>query len=546
MEHESHHSPDLDSNKSFTVPFVGPPLPPENLELDPNLPSHSDYSERVALLDLKGVEAKDFFKEYPDGEVDNKSDRYETLSKGVTVFRDIGLTFYQVNQEDIDSGKDPRINIRKKLSMIPEFSYVADLPDYKLESFNIPRDSVKAGMLIPIPWDLKDRILREEQLVEYAKVAVDQLKTDPVYGRQMKEILESCTLNELFASMIAQAKQESGGKPLGQFAFHRYEHKYKAFSYSMFHIVQVDAGLRARRNLNMTEGQLYHPVNACKLFIAFIIEKRKRDYEEYLPISNDYNKFASMYNGSGWRSYNPNYVRNISSYYPEALAWLNGESGDIKSPDDKEKAGDTPKTKEKAQIDPAGLEAVGNRNSLYQIIRDLNWKHPDRPLKTNGQIKDFSERIMQYLKDLYKDDTYFQKDKMGIGIDEYGIFIIFERKNRKDKLRLKTDEASPLPDRARVSDHVKEKSTEAESNVYVNIRGVDLFTVIQDANWANKRPVKLDSDIRDIVRSVTAYLSRSFGTTIFYKSDKIALGKDDQGIYAIYQRGKQKSGKLRG
>ena len=124
---------------------------------------------------------------------------------------------------------------------------------------------------------------------------------------------------------IAVAKQEGGGRPLGQFTLHRWEHHKKAFSFSYFHVLMKGPGLTARRKLNLTEGQLLHPENAVMLFLAFLIEKTKeraKHADRYFPIWEHDEDFAKFYNGGKWKEKNPDYLVNLERYYQEADAHL--------------------------------------------------------------------------------------------------------------------------------------------------------------------------------------------------------------------------------
>ncbi len=94
--------------------------------------------------------------------------------------------------------------------------------------------------------------------------------------------------------------------------------------------------MKARQNLNMTEGQLYHPKNAAKLFLAFLCEKSRRgrscNPEKFFPLMKNLNKFARFYNGTAWRRINPHYTRNLKKYYRDSKRVLGGRKAKRKSP----------------------------------------------------------------------------------------------------------------------------------------------------------------------------------------------------------------------
>jgi hypothetical protein len=273
-----------------------------------------------------GKKNKEFFRKVKGGEFSDKEKKKRTLEigKGVVIFEDIGLTFYHVQEGDTFE------TIRSKLSQFIEFRYLKDLPENKLKSFNIPKSSLEPGMWIPVPKEEGDRTITDVQFAHYCNNAIDEMLKDKRYGYAVKKILKKVSKKELIATMIAVAKQESGGKPIGQFEFHRWEPGQDSFSFSLFHVLMKGAGLEARKNLDMTEGQLYHPKNAAKLFLAFMCEKSKKgkkfNPEKLFPIMKNKNKFAEFYNGKAWKKINPHYVRNLKKYHRKALELFGGKN----------------------------------------------------------------------------------------------------------------------------------------------------------------------------------------------------------------------------
>jgi hypothetical protein len=245
-----------------------------------------------------------------------RKERLEVLKGGEQIFHDIGLDFYKVR-----AGDNPT-SIRKKLAKYPEYAHLAQQTN-KLHSFNIPSRSLQVDMWLPIPLENEDRQLTDEQFAGYAKEGIDDLKGHTEYGPIVRSIIEEVGESDLVATMIAVAKQESGGLPLGQFELHRWEKKYRAFSFSMFHVLMEKngPGLTARRELDLTEGQTYHPRNAVKLFIGFMAEKAG-DPTKYFPVDQNISSFASFYNGTAWRRTNPGYDQHVISYYRAAQKLL--------------------------------------------------------------------------------------------------------------------------------------------------------------------------------------------------------------------------------
>ncbi len=260
----------------------------------------------------------DYFSPIIDGEfsIKERESRTKRLPNGEEIFSDIGLDFYHVVTGDTLE------EIRKRLCYYQKYAYLKHQTG-KLNSFNIPDTELKAGMWLPVPLERKDRQLGDAEFAGYAVRAIDEILLHTKYGPVVADIILKIGESNLVATLIAVAKQESGGLPLGQFELHRWEKKYQAFSYSMFHILmnQGGAGLKARHDLGLTEGQTYHPSNAVKLYIGFMVEKTK-DPVSFFPIDQHGSQFAKFYNGSKWETTNPNYVTDITGYYKDAQILL--------------------------------------------------------------------------------------------------------------------------------------------------------------------------------------------------------------------------------
>lgn len=280
--------------------------PDRKIEFNPFFESNPDY--------LRAVEGGEF-------SASERRERMETLPGGEQIFHDIGLDFYQVKKGDTIS------EIRQRLVKYPKYAHLESQTN-KLHSFNIPAKKLQVGMWLPIPLENADRQLTDEQFAHYAQLGIGDVKKHKEYGPYIQEILKEVSEDDLVATMVAVAKQESGGLPLGQFESHRWEQRYKAFSFSMLHVLMERGGpgIAARRDLDMTEGQTYHPRNAVKLFLGFLVEKAVHDLHErprdYFPVDKHGEKFARFYNGRAWKSINPHYVTNLTRYYREAQALL--------------------------------------------------------------------------------------------------------------------------------------------------------------------------------------------------------------------------------
>lgn len=277
----------------------------------------------------------EYFTRFPRGEMTNTYEKQNTIYNKKTrthLVDDHGLFFYRVQKwdnlgkitdkiialnpddfwylEDIQAGRSSRIKWERQSA--------------KINGFNIPANKIKAGMWIPVPWEREERVLSEKLLMNYAATAVEQMLIHPKYSPYMKKILSKLSKRDMVSLMLATAKQESGGKPIGKNEFHRWEAHQGSFSFSMFHVLMSWPGLKARRNLEMTEWQTYHPLNACKLFLWFIIEKLiergNMGFIKWLNSistlsSGNFDNYATFYNGNGWKRTNPHYTKNMRKYF---------------------------------------------------------------------------------------------------------------------------------------------------------------------------------------------------------------------------------------
>jgi hypothetical protein len=399
----------------------------------------------------------EFFREVPGGEFSptEHAARTKTIRKGITVFRDIGVTFYKVQKGDSIE------KIRGKLSLIPEFKYVKDQRN-KIQSFNIKDKWLKAGMDLPIPMENSKRELTDEQFYAYARKAVEKMKTDAHYAIFTKQLLEVMSEDELVALVMGAAKTESGGKPMGHNEFHRFEKPRNGiprFSYGAHHVMIEGPGAAAKRDLNLTLGQLYHPQNSSKLFIGFLANKIKErggkvKPGDFFPLTPEKaEKFAEFYNGKYWRERNKRYDKNIDHFYHESLETI--QSLEIKldpqemaeapvveekQPSSHQEYKPVHKPKHKAEkekythIDYVNIH-VGK--ALFRAILDANVKNGRKSIKTNAEAMKLSNKILKYLEKMYGDNTYYSGDKIGVGIDRLGPVMVFERDGKRAIFRIK-------------------------------------------------------------------------------------------------------------
>lgn len=238
----------------------------------------------------------DYSKPYPNGEFSDaeKAFRTQRLEEGLIVRYDVGLNFYRVQPGDNLDG------IKDKLSKYENFSYLKNLPKGKIKTFNISAGVLKPGMWLALP-PQKSPVegLTDAKFIENCRDAIKEIQSNPIYGRFVVDLLRRTTEDQVVAMMLACAKTESGSGRLDQFALFRYQAgSHKCYSYTLFHILMDGAGLKARQNLGMTEGQTLEPKNSAKLFLAFMIEKAPDTFQKLFPLDGNTKKFATFYNGN--------------------------------------------------------------------------------------------------------------------------------------------------------------------------------------------------------------------------------------------------------
>ncbi|MCF7836601.1 hypothetical protein K9N08_00055 [Candidatus Gracilibacteria bacterium] len=512
-----------------------------------------------STINLEEQKKQPYFPDVESYEWDKNEDFFkkdfeckrERVSEKIDLIRDVELTFYVVRSGNTISG------IRRKLAKLPEFRYL-NRPEYgqKMYGFNIrPRD-LNAEMLIPIPLESHERIITDEQFTNYCQKAIEEMKTDSIYEAKIRQLLKKFSEKDLLELMIAVAKQESGGKPLGQFEFHRWENHLNAFSFSIFHVVMKGPGIKARQKLKMSEGQTYHPENAAKLFLAFLFEKTgKEGIENYLPLGKHktearFNKFAKFYNGNLWKKYNPKYVKNLKKYLASAHDLLNGDTTrplQKPSPDDeirlatkskskkltgKKKTTPTPTKVEPVKSGPLLFE-IGETN-LRQAILDANWltiqETKTNHLQSNKNVKFFVNRVLEYLKKRYPDTgtTYYTTDQIGVNRDKSGLFLIFERRGQRAILR--------------VSQNITQPEKSARTPKFRAI-GVNLAPqAILNSNFENskifgKNILETNENASILANKLVEYLKKIYGKPTYFPTDQIAIWNNKKiGPHLIFQR----------
>ena len=215
---------------------------------------------------------------------DFKVTRDETYKdKWVILIRDAWMTFYIVQE-----GETTKEQIKEKLSSIPEFSYLNDsIYNNKIMGFNVPDSSLKKWLYIPIPVQATDRKINIDEFREYSRIALHEMENNSIYWKKTQELIKKVWEEKVINIMTAFARcetatdQEKFLDPIWTAELHRWEPKYKSFSFSYYHVLMEKNAdgktpwpwLKARQNLWLTEWQCYHPINAWKLFLWYCFEK---------------------------------------------------------------------------------------------------------------------------------------------------------------------------------------------------------------------------------------------------------------------------------
>lgn len=237
----------------------------------------------------------------------------------VTLLRDNKLTFYVVKKWESLSV------IKNKLQKIPEFSYLSqeeyNIPDNwrNIYSFNTPSSSLTPWFRLPIPLKRENREISEVDFKKAAKDALKEMKTNTVYGDKTKELLNNVSEKDIVDIMTAYARCETApdwkkfSDNIWNVELHRWEPKYKAYSFSYFHILMGEwPWLNARKKLWLTEWDCYDAKNACKLFLWYCFEKKRWDPTYFFQVKNlwDAKRVWGTYNWSP-NSYWPKFWANI-------------------------------------------------------------------------------------------------------------------------------------------------------------------------------------------------------------------------------------------
>jgi len=501
--------------------------------------SISPEAEAEAPLDRFILEQEDpyftneaFFERHSGGRYTTKEERRqtETLEHGEKILHDAGLDFYRVERGDSIT------RIRKKLSRYPQYRYLTEQTQ-KIASFNIPNRELRAGMWLPIPLKADTRAIDDNAFIVYAKRAIDDMKRDPEFGDDIGRILNQVKEEDLVATLMATAKQEAGDQPIGQFALHRWEPHHKRFSFSLFHILMKGAGLQARQALDMTEGQTYHPENACKLFLAFLAIKSRGHAERYFPIDENLNAFATFYNGAAWKKTNPQYTRNIKRYYTEAnqLILHGPQSGTASA--DVHRVTDPVARIEQRHSGVSVVSVTIGQRSLYDVIKDINYiakkKGVASPLANDKELGEAEALISRYLNRKYpRQGNISSTDRISIGIDQHGSFIIFNRDGEEGLIRLSLED-SPRP---------KEPDPSQPTEMAQIARQTSLQSLIRDINYRYRQkypqaPIETDESLPAATIRVRRYLEAIYGDPSLRADDELSIGIDKYGAYLKFRRG---------
>ena len=203
------------------------------------------------------------------------------------------IFFYRVQNNDNLTTIVDKI----KKSCGPKFEYLNYREYQGVFGFNIPGTVIHPGFLLAIPIEKSKRITSKEKFLDEADEAIEEMKKTPKYGKRFSGFMKTVSKEDVKRSAYAYAMAES---ELGVYALNRWEKKYKAYSFSYFHVLmgKGNPGFTARMNLRLSEGDvILSPKNSVKLFIAYWLEKDKKS-EECLALSpSNIQKCGTQYNG---------------------------------------------------------------------------------------------------------------------------------------------------------------------------------------------------------------------------------------------------------
>jgi|GEM_PF-2895594 len=390
------------------------------------------------------------------------------LEEGIEIKKDGILTYYKVQPGDTVSGIKKKLlqplktndSSKNKPLKYPQFKYLEG-EGVGQGSFNVPPKLLRAGIYFPLPVPREHREVSDEKFANYCHEALQEMKVDKEYGPKIMQMIAASSEKEIITTMIAVAKLECGGEPLGRFSFHRWENHTNAFSYSYYHILYKDAGYKACQKLKLTPGKLLHPKNAGKAFLAFLIEKTQNPEtlfplysqgREKKPEDIDRNDpslthFADIYNGN-WRKGNPYYTLKLGIYYQKTLAFMNHEKVDYT---------ESPKM---PFVPCIGKSSKGKPNEgtlksdFVGILQDVNYIYSmifgkdNRPIRRSPQYTNFATSLVGAFKKFNLDLAIKPEDENGTGGDliriavnsEGAPLVEFQRQTPGQKKKFSIDE----------------------------------------------------------------------------------------------------------
>lgn len=302
-----------------------------------------------------------FFEKDLDQKIANNK-TIEKLWNWIILLHDAWLTFYLMVPEDIQeksNNNSSRTNtiefIRNKLGNIPQFSYLQNdiykptnnvvtnsfniRPDFKEQAENSTLN--KYPFWIPIPIKKEIREISNENFNISWENAIDiigEYNKDYEYIRN--KVSEEYSKENIAKLLTSIALVETGKttKTIWVDTYHRRETwSHDCFSFGPSHVLMEHGWLKSRKNLWVTEWQMYHPTISNMVVMWFMIEKIKETWtkdkdaiakklinmlnfidDDYIkPDNQNLNKFCKFYN---WGTYKSN---NYHEKITTALNWLN-------------------------------------------------------------------------------------------------------------------------------------------------------------------------------------------------------------------------------
>ncbi len=226
---------------------------------------------------------------------------------GYSLYRDpVSGVYYRQVQSGQTMGE-----LRNILTNDNRFSYLVERNytprnNGNVHSRNIDPDNLKVWQLVPVPLDLEDTKLTDQELMSSTTQALAHMQKNKRYGAFVQNLIENVGEKQLSKVMCAVAKKESSQWSTSMY---RYEPGHGRFSYGIYHVLDSWPGRTALQQLGYSSGQVMaDPIKAWERFRAYCYEKftdmqYTKEYKRYIAhpeklfTKRGLEKFGKLYNG---------------------------------------------------------------------------------------------------------------------------------------------------------------------------------------------------------------------------------------------------------